>query len=107
VQNSRGAFGLFGTHPLLLAAIASAVLAGFYVWYRSNAGTTLTHVAFACILGGAAGNILDRLRFGYVVDFIDVRVWPNVFNVADCAITAGVGLLLLRMFLYERRTSAA
>jgi signal peptidase II len=49
---------------------------------------------YALVLGGAAGNLIDRLRFGYVVDFIDVRIWP-VFNVGDSAITIGVALLIL------------
>ncbi|MBC5824267.1 MAG: signal peptidase II [Candidatus Eremiobacteraeota bacterium] len=104
VQNHHGAFGLFGSHPLLLAAAASAVLVVFYLWYRKEGVTLLTHAAFALILGGAIGNILDRLRFGYVVDFIDFRVWP-VFNVADSAITVGVCLLLLRMLAQDARSS--
>jgi signal peptidase II len=106
VQNHRGAFGLFGAHPLLLAAIAVGVVLLFYFWYRQEGATPLTHVAFGCILGGAVGNIIDRMRFGYVVDFIDLRWWP-VFNVADSAITIGVALLLVRMLFHDRRRSAA
>lgn len=45
------------------------------------------------VLGGAVGNLIDRLRFGYVIDFIDFRVWP-VFNIADSAITIGIALLM-------------
>ncbi len=102
VQNYHGAFGLFGTHPLLLTAAASAVLIGFYLWYRKEGAATPVHIAFALIFGGAVGNIVDRLRFGYVHDFIDFRVWP-VFNVADSAITVGVGLLLLQMLAHEKK----
>ena len=107
VQNSHGAFGLFGSHPLLLAAFASAVLIGFFLWYRStgNAGMT-THIAFGLILGGAIGNIADRMRLAYVVDFIDLRWWP-VFNVADSAISIGVILLLLRMLIHEKKALPA
>ena len=48
------------------------------------------------IVGGAIGNIVDRLHYGYVIDFIDFyRIWPNIFNVGDSCITIGVGLLLL------------
>ena len=101
VQNYHGAFGLFGTHPLLLTAAASAVLIGFYVWYRREGAAAQVHVAFALIFGGAVGNIIDRLHFGYVHDFIDFRFWP-VFNVADSAITIGVGLLLLQMLVREK-----
>jgi signal peptidase II len=101
VQNQHGAFGLFGTHPLLLTAAASAVLIGFYLWYRREGAAAPVHIAFALIFGGAVGNIIDRLRFGYVHDFIDFRFWP-VFNVADSAITIGVGLLLLQMLVREK-----
>jgi signal peptidase II len=102
VQNYHGAFGLFGTHPLLLTAAASAVLIGFYLWYRKEGAAGQVHVAFALIFGGAVGNIIDRLHFGYVHDFIDFRVWP-VFNVADSAITIGVTILLLQMLVREKR----
>jgi signal peptidase II len=102
VQNYHGAFGLFGTHPLLLTAAASIVLVSFYLWYRREGASVSVHVAFALIFGGAVGNIIDRLRFGYVHDFIDLRVWP-VFNVADSAITIGVCMLLLQMLVHERR----
>ena len=107
VQNSHGAFGLFGSHPLLLAAFASAVLIGFFLWYRStgNAGMT-THIAFGLILGGAIGNIADRMRLSYVVDFIDFRWWP-VFNVADSAISIGVCLLLIRMLIHDKKVQPA
>jgi signal peptidase II len=106
VQNTHGAFGLFGSHPLLLATFASIVLIGFFLWYRStgNAGFT-THIAFGMILGGAIGNIADRMRLSYVVDFIDFRVWP-VFNVADSAISVGVILLLIRMLIHDKRKAA-
>jgi signal peptidase II len=107
VQNSHGAFGLFGSHPLLLAAFASAVLIGFFLWYRStgSAGMT-THIAFGLILGGAIGNIADRMRLSYVVDFIDFRWWP-VFNVADSAISIGVCLLLIRMLIHDKKVQPA
>lgn len=101
VQNQHGAFGLFGSHPLVLAALASLVLISFFVWYRQERGGWGTHVAFALILGGAIGNILDRIRLGYVVDFVDLH-WFPVFNVADSCITIGVCLLLLRMLIHER-----
>ncbi|MBV8338566.1 MAG: signal peptidase II [Candidatus Eremiobacteraeota bacterium] len=106
VQNYHGAFGLFGTHPLLLTAAASAVLIGFYLWYRKEGAATVVHIAFALIFGGAVGNIIDRLRFGYVHDFIDLRFWP-VFNVADSAITIGVVMLLGQMLVREKHHGAA
>ena len=106
VQNQHGAFGLFGSHPLVLAALACIVLVSFFLWYRQERGGWGTHVAFALILGGAIGNILDRVRLGYVVDFFDLR-WFPVFNVADSCITIGVCLLLLRMLRHEAAPKTA
>lgn len=106
VQNHHGAFGLFGSHPLVLAVAALAVVLMFYYWYRQDSATLLTHIAFGLILGGAIGNIVDRVRFQYVVDFIDFRWWP-VFNVADSAISVGVCLLLLRILVHERKSKVA
>ena len=106
VQNQHGAFGLFGSHPLVLAALASVVLISFFMWYRQERGGVGTHIAFALILGGAVGNIIDRIRLSYVVDFFDLR-WFPVFNVADSSITIGVCLLLLRMLHHEAKPEEA
>jgi signal peptidase II len=107
VQNHNGAFGLFGSQPILLIGLALAVLAIFWYAFRDQAARSgLVRVAFGAIAGGAFGNILDRIRFGYVVDFIDLRWWP-VFNVADSCITIGVALLILGSILGERRAERA
>lgn len=97
VQNTHGAFGLFGNSPVLLVVLALAVLALFgYAFRDAVQSSGLVRVAFGMIAGGAIGNIVDRLRHGFVVDFIDFRtIWPNVFNVADACITVGVVLLIL------------
>lgn len=82
---------------LLTAAIAIAVAA--WLWRERS---RFDVVALGLVLGGALGNIVDRVRFGYVVDFLHVfwKTWHfYVFNVADAAITVGVILLLLRAFL--------
>jgi signal peptidase II len=63
--------------------------------------TRATAWAYGLILGGAAGNLVDRVRLGYVVDFIDCRVWP-VFNIGDSAITVGVALLLINVISARR-----
>jgi signal peptidase II len=63
-------------------------------------------VAFGAIVGGAAGNIVDRLQQQFVVDFIDFKtIWPNVFNVADSCITIGVFLLIISSLRREERVS--
>ena len=95
VQNRGVAFGLLaGISPILmlLAALTLVVLLSYNrgrrVWSRGSG------IGFALMAGGATGNLLDRIRFGFVVDYIDVHVWP-VFNLADVAIVTGAGLVLL------------
>lgn len=104
-QNQHGAFGLFGNNPFLLIGMAIVVLAVFWWSFREQAATSLTvRIAFGMILGGAIGNIVDRLHYGYVVDFIDFyRIWPDIFNVADACITIGVALLILSSLALRRR----
>jgi signal peptidase II len=103
VQNVHGAFGLFGSRPWLLIVMAVAVLAVFWFSFRDSAARSrLVRIAFGAIVGGAIGNIIDRVHYQYVVDFFDLRWWP-VFNVADSCITVGVCLLVLSTLVHERR----
>ena len=93
---------------VVLAVIVIGVL---LVWLRRlSARETGTSLALSLILGGAAGNLIDRLVYGYVIDFIDVYYgswhWP-AFNVADAAISVGAFLLLLDALLGNRETTRA
>lgn len=82
---------------VLFIAVAAIVLVGLVVSYRRiQEADTLTQAALGMVAGGTLGNLVDRLRFGYVVDFIDLRWWP-VFNLADSAICVGVGFLMWRI----------
>lgn len=92
--NTGGAFGLLPSATPVLAGIAAVVVVALVVLAQRLAGGRLVAVAMACLLGGALGNLIDRLRLGYVVDFIDLYFWP-IFNIADIAITVGAGLLLV------------
>lgn len=104
-RNLHGAFGLFGSSAVLLIAMAIVVLVLFWFSFREAAGRSLiVRIAFGMIVGGAIGNIVDRLHYGYVIDFIDFyRIWPNIFNVGDSCITVGVGLLLLSSLVTRRQ----
>jgi signal peptidase II len=107
VQNHAGAFGMFGSNAALLIVLAVAVLGMFWFSFRDSATRSrLVRIAFGAIAGGAIGNIADRVHYGYVVDFIDLRWWP-VFNVADSCITIGVALLILATFSRERALARA
>ncbi|MGH2448085.1 MAG: signal peptidase II, partial [Chloroflexota bacterium] len=95
IRNSGAAFGILQTHGLVFALIALVVV-GAILFYARRLAASPWPVAAATgfILGGAVGNLVDRLRLGYVVDFIDLRWWP-VFNLADSAIVIGVLVLAL------------
>ncbi len=103
-QNQHGAFGLFGNNAVLLIAMAIVVLVLFWFSFRDAAARSLTvRIAFGMIVGGAIGNVVDRIHYGYVIDFIDFyRIWPNIFNVGDSCITVGVALLLLSSLVTRR-----
>ena len=94
IQNTGAAFGLLKGQHLLFVGLSLCVI-GWIVWELLSRPAMTRTVLWGCafVLGGAVGNLIDRLSLGYVVDFIDLRVWP-VFNVGDSAITIGVGLLI-------------
>jgi signal peptidase II len=81
--------------PVVLAVLASLVLVALVAWwYRSRGGPLVEQIGYAVALGGALGNVLDRIFRGYVIDFLHIRHWP-IFNVADIAVVVGLGLLLV------------
>ena len=107
VWNRGISFGMFGggaLPPWLLAAFAGAIAVGLGIWL-ARVETRLLAVGIGLVIGGALGNIVDRLRFGAVADFLDFHVagyhWP-AFNLADAAITIGVVLLLIDALLISR-----
>jgi signal peptidase II len=106
VHNTGAAFGFLsqagGWQNVFFVAVAIVISTVILVMtYRLSAKDKLLAVALMLVLGGALGNLVDRLRFGYVVDFLDVYYqawhWP-AFNVADSAITIGALLLILDAF---------
>jgi len=106
VHNTGAAFSFLseagGWQRWFFAAMAFVISVVLTIWlYRLKKHETLLAVALALVLGGAIGNLIDRLAYGYVIDFLDVyyqtRHWP-AFNIADSAITVGVFLMLLESF---------
>lgn len=96
-QNRGIAFGLFRhASGILMVLITISLLVLTWMSASMQKLPPMVRVAFAFILGGAFGNWVDRMRFGYVVDFIDVRIWP-IFNFADTFISVGAGLYLLHL----------
>ena len=92
VRNTGAAFGLF-RHQTTAFIFISLIAIAFTIFYLVKRKVNF-YLPFALILGGAVGNLVDRLRFGYVVDFIDLHFWP-VFNVADSCITIGAIFLFV------------
>jgi signal peptidase II len=105
-HNTGIAFSLLTGNSNLIAVKASAiVLAGAYVYWRHLPnGDRLVQLATGLILSGALGNLTDRIRLGYVVDFIQVG-WFPVFNIADSAICVGAVLLALRLLQLDTQPS--
>lgn len=109
IKNSGGAFGILGGSPFVL--LAGSVLAVVVVLWMLLASPTSQFTVLGCglVLGGAAGNLLDRLTAGEVTDYADLQFWPleewPIFNAADTAIVAGVVILLLAAFLDSDKTT--
>lgn len=106
VENTGVSFGLFGggeaRWPLTIFAV---LISGVMAWWATRTDRRLLITALGLVIGGALGNVIDRIRFGYVVDFIDFSgtgLFPWVFNVADSAISVGVVLLFIDSLLSER-----
>jgi signal peptidase II len=103
VRNSGIAFGLFSTWAsavTILTALAVMWMLGYFA--RSGARHPVLPVALGLLIGGSAGNLVDRLRLGHVTDFLDLSYWP-AFNLADMFIVVGVAILLAALVAAERR----
>lgn len=99
VHNTGIAFGLFrdcGFVFIIIPLVLTGLLIYNVYYYRNSEKLSRTYIlAFSLILGGAIGNLIDRIWLGYVIDFIDFRIWP-VFNIADSAITIGAAIILFK-----------
>jgi signal peptidase II len=102
IRNAGGAFGILGGSQVLLL-IGSAVAVGVVLWMLiAGQRSRLATLACGLILGGAAGNLLDRLTTGEITDYVHFSFW-YVFNAADAAITIGVATLLLSTFRMQEK----
>ena len=112
IHNTGALFGLFRDQAVLFAAGSIAVIA-LIIWFHPRAVAShgaLATLALGLLLGGAIGNLIDRVRFGYVIDFVDLGIgeWRfYTFNVADAAISTSLLLLILMALLPGRRPAGA
>lgn len=103
IENPGAAFGMFAEQRWMFIAAGIAVIAAACAMRRRLDGASkMTRWGAALLLGGAAGNLIDRVRIGRVIDFLDFRVWP-VFNIADIGICVGVGCLIYALMREEKR----
>jgi signal peptidase II len=99
-HNSGATLGLLSGHNELVGVFSLViVLAVAVILVRGHPGGYLGAAALGAIAGGAAGNLLDRVRMGSVVDFIEIRIWPTDFNLADAAIRIGVVLFIVALLV--------
>ncbi|MCX8574349.1 MULTISPECIES: signal peptidase II [unclassified Gilliamella] len=108
VQNIGAAFSIFEGQRWMLAAVALLISGAIvYMLYRNKRQQKLENFSLSLILGGALGNLFDRLYHGFVVDFLDVNFgswhYPT-FNIADCAICIGIGLFILSSYKKPQKT---
>lgn len=112
VHNSGIAFSLladFGSLALIVMIVAVTTIV-LVMWWRTADGGRLAAIGYALIVGGAIGNLIDRLAYGHVVDFLFLHLGPRplfVFNLADAALTLGPALLILVFLLPGRRSGEA
>lgn len=106
VENRGAAFGIFQNMQIIFAIIAAAVtIVGLVCIFKKKWGK-LVNISICMIIGGAIGNTIDRLKLGYVVDFLDFRfIWNYVFNIADVFVVLGTIILCIMMIKDERKNS--
>jgi len=106
VENTGAAFGVLAGQPVLISTLAIVVTFVFLIIMRDEAGRNLALLgAVGLVLGGSLGNLIDRLRLGYVVDYVAIGIWPK-FNVADSAIVLGLVLMAWRAIVGETHQEA-
>ena len=109
VRNTGAAWGILSGQNIGLILLSVIMLLFIIFFRRSFMSDTLVHrIALGMMIGGILGNLLDRLRFGWVTDFLDFYIkdyhWP-VFNVADICICVGVGLYIVSSFVQSKRAA--
>lgn len=104
VTNTGAVFGLFPGGGDLFVGVAILAVGGILTYYvRLSLGQWLVELSLGLMLGGAMGNLLDRLTYGHVIDFIDFKVWP-VFNLADSSIVIGTVILVCYLWRDPERS---
>ena len=101
VQNTGAGFGILAGRQNFFIIIAGLIITGLLIYKYQVADNRLLDLALGLIIGGALGNVIDRIFLGYVVDYLDFRIWP-VFNLADSTIVIGSGIFIFYFWKFEQ-----
>ena len=106
VENRGAAFGLFENNQMIFVVVALiASIAGLYMLHSKKINSKICKFSIVLIIAGALGNLIDRVRLDFVVDYFDfVFIWNYVFNLADCFIVVGTILLCIYVVLFDSNT---
>lgn len=108
-ENTGAAFSILAGKQTFLIAITSVamiVMFAYLMKWSKNPGEFWAKIAFAMMIGGGIGNLIDRVRFGFVVDMFDARIINfAIFNIADSFVSVGVALFVLSEFVINRKTA--
>ena len=94
-------FGILAGRQNFFIIIAGLIITGLLIYKYQAADNRLLDLALGLIIGGALGNVIDRIFLGYVVDYLDFRIWP-VFNLADAMIVIGSGIFIFYFWKVEQ-----
>ena len=107
ILNPGAAFGILENQRFFFVVIAVAMIATVvYLYPRLPSKPLLLRLGIGLMVGGAVGNVIDRIKTGYVVDFFDFRIWP-IFNIADIAIVVGVSCIVYTLVFTEEKKDEA
>ena len=107
ILNPGAAFGILENQRFFFVIIAVAMIAiVIYLYPRLPSKPLLLRLGIGLMAGGAVGNVIDRIKTGYVVDFFDFRIWP-IFNIADIAIVVGVSCIVYTLVFIEEKKDEA
>jgi signal peptidase II len=105
LHNYGAGFSILQGYSWLFVAVALLMAALMIIFYDKIEKNILSQIGFALFLGGTLSNMFDRLRFGFVIDYLDFRIWP-VFNIADSAITVGIAFIIIYYLFLEKKKTA-
>lgn len=104
VENRGAAFGMLDDHRWVFMVVSTVAIIGLLVYlFKFSGNNRLLNIGLALVIGGGIGNMIDRVAYGYVVDFLDFCAFPNlwmwVFNVADACVCIGMGVIVLYLII--------